>query len=473
MSELQAELQQAIDRVFALQQQNRAEMCASDWKARKRRLKKVERWVVDHQAEIRQALYADFKKPPEEVDLTEIFITLSEIRHALRHLKSWMKPVKVKRTLPVLTAKAWIQYKARGVVLIISPWNFPFHLTVAPLISALAAGNCVILKPSEFVPHVAQLLKKMVEELFPPQEVALFLGDHRVAEALLKKPFDHIFFTGSTRTGKLVMRAAAEHLSSVTLELGGKSPVIVDQTANLKDAAKKIAFGKYINSGQTCIAPDYVLVHRQVREQFEGLLKNEIISMFGADARQQNVYARVINDTHHQRLTHMIQTSVEGTGELLLGGESDASERFISPTLIRLETPDGALMKEEIFGPILPLISFESVDEALNLINQIDKPLGLYIFSHNRSFIERIIQATDSGAVCINDAMLHYIHPNLPFGGVGPSGQGNAHGFYGFRAFSYERAMLRQGAVSPLKWLYPPYSDLKRKLIGWIIKYFT
>ncbi len=468
-------LEKEIDHIFALQQNYRKKNFNPTLAERRQRLQKIERWIVAHQLQIRQALYQDFHKPAEETDLTEIFIALSEVRHALRHLKSWMKPQKVKRTLAVATAKAWIRYQPRGVVLIISPWNFPFHLTVVPLISALAAGNSVVLKPSEYVPHTASLLQQMVQDLFEPQEVAIFLGDAQVAQALLKKPFDHIFFTGSTRVGKLVMKAAAEHLSSVTLELGGKSPVVIDHTADLNDAVKKIAFGKYLNSGQTCIAPDYLLVHANVQEAFEQQLRQELSRMFGSKTseQKQSPYARVINASHFQRLVAMLEEAKSRNSQVVFGGQIDAQDNFIAPTVVRLHLPDGKLMDEEIFGPILPIITFKHPSEVIEWINQLDKPLGLYIFSKNRSFIQQIVEATDSGAVCINDALLHYIHLNLPFGGVRSSGLGNSHGFYGFRAFSYERAMLKQGVLSPLKCVYPPYTDLKRKLIQWIVKFFS
>ena len=450
-------------------------MAATTLRERRQRLKKIEQWIVEHQQDIRQALYNDFGKPFEETDLTEILIALSEVRHTIRHLKKWMKPRKVKRTKAFLTTTARVHYQPRGCSLIISPWNFPFHLTVVPLMSALAAGNCVILKPSEYVPHTAQLIKKMVETLFEPQEVAIFLGDQQTAQALLQKPFDHIFFTGSTRVGKLVMEAAARHLSSVTLELGGKSPVIIDRSANLKDAAQKVAFYKYLNSGQTCIAPDYLLVHQEVSEEFADLLKTQIRNMFGTERTRQMPpsYARIINKPHYQRLKNMLQETKTNGARILTGGEYDEEQNFISPTLLKISEPDGVLMNEEIFGPILPMLSFKNALEAISLINQMDKPLGVYIFSKNKKFIEQIISRTDSGGVCINDALLQYLHLNLPFGGIRESGLGNSHGFYGFRAFSYERAVLRQGWISPLKWLFPPYTNFKRKLIRLVIKYLT
>ena len=466
---------QEIDRIFTLQKQNQKKLASSSVQERKAKLKKMHQWIFDHQQDIRQALYDDFHKPYEETDLTEIFIALAEIKHTIRHLHQWVKPRKVRKTFTFLTTGAWIRYEPRGLALIISPWNFPFHISVVPMASAIAAGNAVILKPSEFAPHTSALLNRLVRELFPENEVAVFEGDYRVAQALLQKPFDHIFFTGSTRVGKIVMEAAAKHLASVTLELGGKSPVVVDKSANLHDAARKIAFGKYLNSGQTCIAPDYLLVHQAVRREFEALLKNEIARMFGANAEQtkQAAYARIISPQHQERLQRLLNESLDKGAELVAGGQAEAEERFMTPTVVGNISLESPLMREEIFGPILPIISFESARQATELINQLDKPLALYIFSKDKRFIKQITDHTASGGVCINDLMIQYLHLNLPFGGVNQSGWGTAHGFYGFKAFSYERSFVKQGKISPLTFLYPPYSQTKRKLIQWLIRWLA
>ncbi len=475
MSGLEQKERHTIESVFALQKENLLSLRARSAQERKAKLQKIYDWILSHQDAIRQALYADLRKPFEESDLTEIFIALSEIKHAIRHLKRWMKPHKVGKTLPFLTTKAWVRYEPKGRVLVISPWNFPFHLAVVPLASAVAAGNAVTIKPSEYAPHTSALVRRLVQETFEPQEAVVWEGDYTVAQALLKLPFDHIFFTGSTRVGKLVMKAASEHLTSVTLELGGKSPVIVDRTANLRDAAQKVAFGKYLNSGQTCIAPDYLLVHRQVRARFESLLKKEITRMFAANknAVRSPYYARIISETHHARLNSLLQDSLRQGGRLIFGGESSGPERFLAPTIVSEVQPDSPLMREEIFGPILPIIPFEKTEEVVSWVRRIDKPLALYIFSHNKKFIRRITDETDSGGVCINDLMLQYLHLNLPFGGVGSSGWGNAHGFYGFKTFAQERAFLKQGLVSPLKWMYPPYTPRVRRLIRWLIRWLT
>ncbi len=475
MSALEQQERQTIESVFALQQENISHLALTTARERIAKLRNLYGWIRSHQDAIRQALYADLHKPFEETDLTEIFIALSEIKHAIRHLKRWMKPHRVRKTLPFLTTRAWVRYEPRGRVLIISPWNFPFHLAVVPLASAVAAGNAVTIKPSEYAPHTSALVRRLVQENFEPQEATVWEGDYTVAQALLKLPFDHIFFTGSTRVGKLVMKAAAEHLTSVTLELGGKSPVIVDRSANLRDAAQKIAFGKYLNSGQTCIAPDYLLVHREVQAPFESLLKKEITRMFAANknAAKTPFYARIISKTHHARLNELLRDSLRQGGRLVFGGESSEPERFFAPTIVSEVQPDFPLMREEIFGPILPIIPFEKTEEVITWVKRVDKPLALYIFSHNRTFIRDIIDRTASGGVCINDLMLHYLHLNLPFGGIGSSGWGNAHGFYGFKTFSYERAFLKQGIVSPLKWMYPPYTPRVRRLIRWLIRWLS
>jgi aldehyde dehydrogenase (NAD+) len=475
MAEPGVHLTSLIDQVFKAQKERQKIIGQTSPAQRKEKLNKLYRWIREHQQDIRQALANDLHKPHEETDLTEIFIALAEIKHIIKKLSRWMKPRKVRKTLTFLTTTAWVRYEPRGVVLVIAPWNFPFHLTVVPLAAAMAAGNTVFIKPSEFAPATSALIKRMVEELFDREEVAVFEGDYRVAQALLQKSFDHIFFTGSTKVGKLIMKAAAEHLTSVTLELGGKSPVVVDKSARLKDAARKIAFGKYLNSGQTCIAPDYLLVHSAVRQEFETLLKKEIARMFGENSEKVKnaAYARIITPRHQQRLQRLLDESLQQGAQLLTGGQAEAQQRFFEPTVVSNIAPQSPLMQEEIFGPILPIIPFETPEQATQWINRLDKPLALYVFSENHRFIDYISKHTASGGVCINDLMIQYLHLNLPFGGVKQSGWGNAHGFYGFKAFSYERAFVKQGILSPLTFLYPPYNPFKEKLIGWLIRWLA
>ncbi len=468
-------LEARIQRVFRAQKKNRFAVAQTTVKQRRAKLKRVLNWIYDHRTEIQDALLADFRKPREETDLTEIYVVVSEIKHALRHLRRWMKPRRVPPTRTMLTTRAWIRYEPRGVVLILAPWNFPFNLTVGPFVSALAAGNCAILKPSEYAPHTSHLIYRMISELFPENEASVFEGDHTVAAALLRQPFDHILFTGSTAVGKFVMKAAAEHLTTVTLELGGKSPVIVDRSANLKDAARKIAWGKYMNTGQTCIAPDYLLVHQDIHEEFVVLLKAEIQHLYGStvpERQRSPYYARIVDTRHYQRLHGLLEDALAHGGRIEIGGHTDASERYIDPTVVTGVSPDSALMQEEIFGPILPVIRYQDACATLDLIHRLEKPLALYIFSRDRQTIDCLINNTQSGGVCINDVVLHFLHLNLPFGGINNSGHGNAHGFYGFRAFSHERAVLKHGALSPLKLLYPPYTPTVRKLINFLLKHW-
>jgi aldehyde dehydrogenase (NAD+) len=345
-------------------------------------------------------------------------------------------------------------------VLIISPWNFPVNLTFGPLVSAIAAGNCAILKPSEMTPATSALMKRIVGELFDESEVAVIEGDAATAEALLKKRFDHIFFTGSPAVGKIVMKAAAEHLTSVTLELGGKSPVIVDKTANLDEAARKIAWGKFLNSGQICIAPDYLLVDETIRTEFVEKLRAAIHPESGW----------LVNDRHTARVKRLFDTAVGGGAQVVSGGAFE--NRAVAPTLLENVAADAPIMNEEIFGPLLPIIPYRALDDALRVIDAREKPLVLYLFSRSRAVIRRVLRGTRAGGTVVNDTLLHFYQHNLPFGGVGNSGVGKAHGFFGFEAFSNARGVLEQPLpVSGIQLLYPPYTKLKRKLIELTIKY--
>ena len=464
-----------IERVFAAQQANRDAVAATDATARIEKLKALLETIEKNRQAIRDALHADFRKPPAEVDLTETYVVTSEIKHAIKHLPKWMKPRRVRPVRALLTTRAWIRYEPKGNVLIISPWNFPFNLTLGPLVSAIAAGNCAVVKPSEFTPHTSELCKNLVEKLFPKDEIAFFLGDQEVAKRLLTKPFNHVFFTGSPEVGKLVMKAAAEHLASVTLELGGKSPVIVDETADVTDAAQKVAWGKFMNNGQTCLAPDYVYVHERVYAPFLEALKQAVERSYGTsqeERRRSPDYARIITERHHVRLRHLLEESVKQGAKVEFGGTVDERERYLEPTVVTHVPEDAPLMQKEIFGPILPVHAFASLNEVLQVIRSKPRPLALYVFSRNRAHIERVFAHTASGGSCINDVVLHFMHLNLPFGGINHSGIGNAHGFYGFKAFSHERAYLKQSRFSPLKWMYPPYRPRVQKLIDLTLKYF-
>lgn len=439
------------------------------------KLRRLKSWIFDHQADIRQAVYDDFRKADAEVDLTELKPVLTEISHASSHLKEWMRPKKVKPNLLLLGTRSYILPEPKGVVLILAPWNFPFMLTVGPLVSAIAAGNCAIVKPSELTPHTADLIKNMVGELFDLREVTTFLGDHLVAQALLKLPFDHIFFTGSPEVGKKVMKAAAEHLSSVTLELGGQNPTIVDESADLKDTAEKLVWGKYFNCGQSCMAPNYTFVHERVHDALLEELRKAYARLYPENngVRENPDFARVVNERHFRRLKKLVERSVKKGAAVAIGGEMAEEERFIAPTVLDDVPLDAPVMQEEIFGPVLPIRRYQQIDEVLEFINNGEKPLALYVFSRNRKNIRRIVNSTSSGTVCINDTTVPFVHPNLPFGGTNYSGIGKAHGYYGFMAFSNEKAVVKQKrGFTSLKLVYPPYTSGVKRIIQWVLKYF-
>lgn len=455
-----------IDRIYALQQSHRAVVGATTAAQRIAKLRRLHDAVLARAEEIRAAMWEDYRKPPSEVDLSEIYPVVGEARHAIRHLRRWMRPQRVSTRLALMGSTSTIRYEPKGVVLIIAPWNFPFNLSLGPLVSAIAAGNCVMLKPSEMTPASTACMKRMLADLFEESEVALIEGDAGVSEALLRKRFDHIFFTGSPAVGKVVMRAAAEHLTSVTLELGGKSPVIVDKTANLDEAARKIAWGKFFNSGQVCIAPDYLLVDESVRVAFVEKLRASITALGSEGAR-----GIIVNDRHAARVKRLVDRAVAQGAEVAYGGESNG--RAIEPTLLTNVAPDAAVMQEEIFGPVLPIVSYRSLDEAFRLIEEKEKPLVLYIFSRDRKVVRRILAHTRAGGTTINHTLIHFYHLNLPFGGVGNSGVGKGHGFYSFEAFSNPRGVLDQRLpFSAIELLFPPYKGkLKKFLIDFTVRW--
>jgi aldehyde dehydrogenase (NAD+) len=449
-----------LERVYAKQLERSASVAAAAAGERIDKIRRLRDAVLARRAEIHAALWEDYRKPAPEVDLSEIYPVTGEAKHAIRHLRRWMKPRRVRAPLALLGSRSSVMYEPKGVVLIISPWNFPVNLTFGPLVSAIAAGNCVILKPSEMTPHTSACMKRIVGDLFDESEVAVIEGDATVAEALLKKRFDHIFFTGSPAVGKIVMKAAAEHLTSVTLELGGKSPVIVDRTANLDEAARKIAWGKFLNSGQICIAPDYLLVDDAIHAAFIPKLRDAIHAETGW----------LVNDRHAARVKRLFDGAIAGGAQVVAGGTFD--QRKVAPTVLDNVAPDSAVMQEEIFGPLLPIIRYRSLDDALRMINEREKPLVLYLFSRSRAVIRDVLRGTRAGGTAVNDTLVHFYQRNLPFGGVGNSGVGKAHGFYGFEAFSNARGVLEQPLpFSTIQLLYPPYNKFKQKLIDFTIKY--
>ena len=410
------------------------------------KIRKLRDAVITHTEDCYRAAYADFKKPPGEVDLAEILPICVEANDAIRKLKKWMKPTRVWPTLLTGGTRSHVQYVPRGRCLIVGPFNYPINLTLAPLVSAVAAGNTAILKPSELTPHMSALIAKIVGEVFSEDEVAIFQGEADVAQALQELPFDHIFFTGSPAIGKLVMAAAAKNLTSVTLELGGKSPTIVDGSANLKLAAKNIMWAKFANSGQTCIAPDHVFVHESVKDQWVDICREELKKAYGnslTDQQNSPHLAHIVNARHTGRVKALLEDATAHGARALTGGGMGESDCFIQPTLLD-QVPDAArVMQEEIFGPLLPIIGYTNLDEVIERINAGPKPLALYIYSKTEKNIDAVLTQTVSGGACVNHSLMQFLQGNLPFGGVNNSGIGNAHGHYGFKAFSHERGVVR------------------------------
>ena len=452
---------------------------ALDWRhstaaQRMERLRRLRDSLLAHRDALYQAFANDFQKPRFEVDGTEILPTLDEIRHTLAHLRRWMRPVRVRATELTLGNTAWLQYQPRGRCLIMAPWNYPLYLLLSPLVSALAAGNTVVLKPSEMAPHVAQVLATIVQDAFAENEVVLFEGGLATSQALLRLPFDHIFFTGSPAVGKMVMAAASQHLSSVTLELGGKSPTIVDASANLQKAAETLMWGKFINAGQTCVAPDYVYVHASVKDAFVAACQQVLHTRYGTTPEAQRRspdFARIVNARHTQRLQGLLADAQSQGARVLAGGEVDADNRYIAPTLLDHVPPACALMQEEIFGPLLPILTYTDLGTVIATINSQPKPLALYLWSQHQATTEAVLQSTSSGGVCINHCVLHLAHGNLPFGGVNNSGMGSAHGIFGFKAFSHERAVLRAGGLAAIRLFFPPYNAPRQRLLGLLLRW--
>ncbi|MEM9324949.1 MAG: aldehyde dehydrogenase family protein, partial [Bacteroidota bacterium] len=414
----------------------------------------------------------DFGKHPSEVDLSEIYPVTSEIKHAKRSLRKWLGANRRPTPIALLGASSRIKYEPKGVVLIISPWNFPINLTLGPLVSAIAAGNCVMIKPSEMTPHTSALMNKLISELFDESEVAVVEGSVKTAEPLLELPFNHIFFTGSPAIGKIVMQAAAKNLASVTLELGGKSPTIVDETADIKTAARRIAWGKFLNNGQVCIAPDYLLVHESQKKPLEQALKDTIKTFYSEDPQQSKSYNRIVNARHYQRLKETVEDAFNQGANVVEGGKFKDDEHFISPTILTDVDLGSKVMQEEIFGPILPMIPFKTLDEAIAIINEKEKPLALYIYSQSKRNISQLLNNTRAGGTCINHNEIHFFNQHLGFGGVNNSGIGRGHGDEGFKAFSNPRGIMHQHMPNALDLLMPPYNGFKQKLIDLTIKWF-
>jgi aldehyde dehydrogenase (NAD+) len=457
-----------LQTVFARQQAHQYTVARTTARERKAKLRRLHDALLEHREAIQAAMRADFGKSEVETDLTEIGVVAGEIRHTVSRLSRWMRPRRVGTPLVLFGTRSEIRYEPKGVCLILAPWNFPFNLTLGPLVQAIGAGNCVILKPSEFTPHSTAVMRRIIGAVFPPEEVALVEGDAAVAQALLCLPFNHVFFTGSPAVGKLVMKAAAEHLTSVTLELGGKSPVIVDATADLDNAAAKIAWVKGINAGQICIAPDYVLVDASVHDAFVEKLESRFAEFYGATAAARRAspdYARIVNHRHFDRVRALLDDAAQ-RGATIRGGAADRATRFLEPTILTGVPDEAAIWQEEIFGPLVPVRPFRTLDEATAYIQQGPAPLALYIFTARRATVDTVLADTRNGGVTVNDCGLHFYNVELPFGGVGNSGMGKSHGRYGFEQFSNARGVVYQNRILPLtNFFLPPY---RSKLLNWV-----
>ncbi|ASD63487.1 aldehyde dehydrogenase family protein [Bdellovibrio bacteriovorus] len=464
-----------LERIFLHQKQYSLKLRSEGLQARIEALKALEKAIETHTPDIIEALKKDFQKPEAETLLSEIYPVLKEIKFIRKNLSRWSKPQKVKTPLTLFGSRSYILPEARGVCLLIGPWNYPFQLCLLPLVSAIAAGNCAIVKPSELTRHTSYVIKKILTETLTEEHVFVAEGGVETTQELLKLPFDHIFFTGSTRVGKIVMEAAAKHLSSVTLELGGKSPTIVDATADLSEAAQKIAWAKFINAGQTCVAPDYLFVHESIHQAFKKHLIAAIENFYGksADLRHTSPdLARMVSINHTQRLKDLVDDAVSKNAKVFFGGETSPGEHFCSPTLLENVDPHALIMQEEIFGPILPVLTFHEISEVIHFINERQKPLALYCYTHSQMNMERIQQETSSGGLVFNDSVIHFVNPHLPFGGVNHSGMGSYHGKHGFRAFSHEKAVLKQSFFGKLlRIMYPPYTPFKMKALKSLIRF--
>ena len=433
---------------------------------RKESLKKLLYNILKYEDAIIEALYDDFKKPPFETVVTETSYVISELKYSIKNLQKWAKPKKVFPSILNFPSKDYIYKEPYGKVLIIAPWNYPFQLALCPLISAVAAGNQVVLKPSELTPKTSEIIAKIIGLTFNINHVEVKEGGHEVVQDLLTQRWDYIFFTGSIAVGKAVAKAAAENLTPVTLELGGKNPCIIDETANLKLAAKRIVWGKFIKAGQTCIAPDYIVIQKNMKSHFLEFMKLEITRAYGENPALSPDYARIINQKNWLRLVNMIEED-----KVVFGGQTEIENCYISPTLIDESSVDSLIMKEEIFGPLLPILSYENEAEINVIISKYEKPLALYVFTENHSFAQKIIQKYSFGGGCINDTTIHFSNRRLPFGGIGHSGMGAYHGSLSFDLFSHKKGIVKKANWLDLPLRYAPYKDkLKtiQKLLKWL-----
>ena len=422
-----------------------------------KQLKILKHAIEENEEKILHALHEDLQKSPYEAYLTEVGIVRDEIRHMVKKVSKWSRPKRVGTPIYHFPAASYIYPEPYGSALIISPWNYPFQLAVAPLAAAMAAGNCAVLKPSEFSEHTSKVLAELFETYFDPSYISVITGDAAVSTALLAEKFDYIFFTGSPAVGKIVMAAAAKHLTPVTLELGGKSPCIVDQDANIELTAKRIVSGKFINAGQTCIAPDYLMVHQSVKEPLVDRIIFYIQKFYGSLPTESPDYPKIINQKHFNRLLGLTKDAT-----IMCGGAADSGRQIIAPTLLSDVSWEHPSMQEEIFGPILPVMEYDTLSDAITRINKRPRPLALYMFSNNQTAIDAVLKNISFGGGCINDTLIHFATPNLPFGGVGNSGMGGYHGKFGFDTFSHRKSIMRNTVRFDFPFRYPTfYKHLK------------
>jgi len=433
-----------------------------DLSFRKDMLRALAQIIRNSESKIIDALYDDMKKPEVEAYASEIAVVKHEISYVLSNIDYWTRTRKVHTPKQLLPSKSFIIPEPRGVALIISPWNYPFNLALMPLVSAIAAGNCSIIKPSEYSPHTSDLLDEIITSVFDPVFVRVINGDVEVARSILEERFDYIFFTGSTSTGRRVMEAGARFLTPMTLELGGKSPCIVDSDINVEYAARRIAWAKYFNAGQTCIAPDYLFVHKAIKKDLLEALGKNIRKFYGDNSMLNPDYARIINSNHFSRLVNLM-----AEGKIIIGGRTDEAGLSIEPTVIDDVNPEFRIMQEEIFGPILPVMGYKDIDQVIAFVNSRPKPLSLYVFSRDRKVQDMILSRTSSGGACVNDAMVQFESEELPFGGVGESGMGAYHGKAGFDAFTHYKSVVRNSLCFDLPFRYAPYR-YKLSLARWL-----
>ena len=430
-----------------------------------RALNRLEQALKNREEQLCRALKADLGKSRIESYMCEVGLTLSELGYVKRHLRSWSRDKRVRTPLAQFHARSFTVQEPYGVVLVMSPWNYPVLLTLEPLIGALAAGNCCVVKPSAYSPETSAVMASILREIFPEEYVAVVEGGRQENQGLLAQRFDYIFFTGGVNVGKLVMEKASAHLTPVTLELGGKSPCVIDESANLKLAARRLAFGKYLNCGQTCVAPDYVLVHEKVKERFLEYVKEEITHMYGRKPLENPDYGKIINRKHFDRLLGLIDES-----KLVFGGESSEETLQIAPSVLDRVTPEDAVMQEEIFGPLLPILTVRSMDEALAFVNARPKPLAFYIFTQNKSVEQMFLRRASFGGGCVNDTIIHLATSAMGFGGVGNSGMGSYHGKKSFETFSHEKSIVKKYTWLDLPMRYQPYTKQKDKMIRTFLK---